>query len=101
MEVVQQLAAAVEPACELDPAGLETSDLQSAAVAFEKAAGRLRGLASTLLGEVDAREPDGVAWWWRDATGSSGEAAGHAVRRARGLRALPELGQAAVDGQLS
>jgi hypothetical protein len=101
MDVVRQVVAAVESACALDASELETADLQHAAVAFEKAAGRLRGLASVLLGEVESREPEGVAWWWRDATGISGEAAGHAVRRSRGLRSLPEVAQAAVDGALS
>ena len=80
---------------------MDIASLRELAVGAEQQAGRLRALASTLLGEVAAREPDDVAWWWRDANGITGEAAGHAVRRATGLRSLPEVAASAVDGELS
>jgi hypothetical protein len=95
------LTEAVDAACALDPSSLDTGDLRELAVASEKLAGRLRGLASTALGEVSAREPEGAAWWWRDALGISGEAAGHALRRATGLRSLPSVSDAVLDGRLS
>lgn len=100
MDVIVALDAAVKAACAVDLTG-DLEQLQVAAVAAEKAAGRLRAQASVLLGEIESREPDDAAWWWRDNVGISGEAAGHAVRRARGLRALPEVSAAAVDGTLS
>jgi hypothetical protein len=95
------LLEAVDTVCAVDPASGETEQLRELAVTAEKVAGRLRGLASALLGEVAAREPEGAAWWWRDALGISGEAAGHAVRRATGLRSLPAVADAVVDGRLS
>jgi hypothetical protein len=101
VELLQELESAVAAACTVDGSVLETSELRDLAVGVEQAAGRLRALASTLLGEVAAREPDGVAWWWRDAHDISGEAAGRAVRRATGLRSLPDVARAAVEGEIS
>lgn len=98
---LSDLTDAVAAVCALEPAALDTDALRELAVTAEKAAGRLRGLASAALGEVAAREPEGAAWWWRDATGISGEAAGHALRRATGLRSLPSVAEAVVDGRLS
>ena len=95
------LTDAVDALCAVECAAAETEELRELAVAVERIAGRLRGLASAVLGEVAAREPEGAAWWWRDALGISGEAAGHAVRRATGLRALPSVASAVVDGRLS
>ena len=95
------LTDAVDAISRVDLAGLETDELRALGVTVEKLAGRLRGVASAALGEVAEREPDGAAWWWRDALGITGEAAGHAVRRATGLRSLPEVAAAAVDGTLS
>jgi 5-methylcytosine-specific restriction protein A len=95
------LDTALDVVCAVDPAALATDDLRVLAVALEKAAGRLRGVASAALGEVADREPEGTAWWWRDSLGISGEAAGHAVRRATGLRSLPAVSDAVVDGRLS
>src|SRR3954447_5097370 len=92
---------ALDAVCGLDVAAAGTDELRDVAVTLEKAAGRLRGVASAALGEVADREPEGVAWWWRDSLGISGEAAGHAVRRATGLRSLPSVSQAVVDGRLS
>ena len=92
---------AVDAACAVDLAELQTDELRVVAVTVEKLAGRLRGLASSALGEIAAREPDGAAWWWRDALGISGEAAGHARRRATGLRSLPAVADAVLDGRLS
>ncbi len=80
---------------------LPDSALRGLALGAEKAAGRLSGIASQALGEVERRVPDGCAWWWRDETGLSGEAAGIAVRRARDLRSLPVVSAAVVDGQIS
>jgi hypothetical protein len=95
------LVDAVDAACAIDPTALGTDEVRELAVTVEKLAGRLRGLASTALGEVGDREPEGAAWWWRDALGISGEAAGHAMRRATGLRSLPEVADAVTDGRLS
>jgi hypothetical protein len=80
---------------------LEDGQLRSVAVTLERGAGRLRSIASRALGEVEHRTPDGCAWWWRDELRLSGEAAGHAVRRARGLRSMPTVSDAAVDGEIS
>jgi hypothetical protein len=102
MQVLSELNAVVDALCSAPLAELELPDLRLLSVAAEKAAERLRGLASRGLGEVDAREPDtNTGWWWRDELGISGEAAGHAVRRARGLRSLPEVSDAVLDGMLS
>lgn len=95
------LVDAVDSVCAIDPVALGTDELREVAVTVEKLAGRLRGLASSALGEVGAREPEGAARWWRDALGISGEAAGHAMRRASGLRSLPEVSDAVTDGRLS
>jgi hypothetical protein len=101
VEVLEALEAAVAACCAVDLAALELAEARELAVGLEKNAGRLRAFASRLLGEVATREPEGASWWWRDSLGISGEAAGHAVRRATGLRSLPEVSDAAVDGTLS
>jgi hypothetical protein len=99
--VLTCLDAAVDALAAVDVAGAEVGQLRVLAVGLEKAAGRLRGIASAMLGEIEDREPEGAAWWWRDALGISGEAAGIAIRRARGLRSLPAVSDAVVDGTLS
>ncbi|MCW2706849.1 MAG: endonuclease, partial [Frankiales bacterium] len=95
------LDAAVDALAAVDVGGAEVGQLRVLAVGLEKAAGRLRGIASAMLGEIEDREPEGAAWWWRDALGISCEAAGIAIRRARGLRSLPAVSDAVVDGTLS
>jgi hypothetical protein len=99
--VLTDLDAAVDALAAVDVAGAEVGQLRVLAVGLEKAAGRLRGIASAMLGEIEDREPEGAAWWWRDSLGISGEAAGIAIRRARGLRSLPAVSDAVVDGTLS
>jgi hypothetical protein len=99
--VLTDLEAAVDALAAVDIAGAEVGQLRVLAVALEKAAGRLRGIASAMLGEIEDREPEGAAWWWRDSLGISGEAAGIAIRRARGLRSLPAVADAVIDGTLS
>ena len=80
--------------------GLSLDEQQELAVAAEKLAQRLRGVASRALGAVSA-DLDTAAWWWRDALNVTGEAAGVAVRRADGLRSLPKVTEAVIDGRLS
>ena len=80
---------------------VELEDAQALAIALEQAAGRLRGIASQALAVVAAADPEGVSWWWRDSVGISGQAAGHAVRRAVALSALPAVASAVVEGALS
>ena len=101
MQVLEQLRGVVDDLADVDVAALPDDELQRLAVLVEKQAGRLQGIASRALGEVEHRTPEGCAWWWRDEVGLSGEAAGHAVRRARGLRSLPSVSDAVVDGRLS
>jgi hypothetical protein len=101
MKALELLDAAVAELARLDPASLELPDLQALALDVERAAGRLRGMASAALGEVEARGVENVGWWWRDNLGISGEAAGIAVRRSKALRDLPVVRDAVVDGVLS
>jgi hypothetical protein len=85
----------------LEPDSLSLEQLKELALEAEQAAGRLRGIASRALGEIDALQPEGLAWWWRDSLSITGEAAGVALRRARGLRDLPAISEAVVEGGLS
>lgn len=101
MRVLEQLREVVEDLADVRVADLGDEALQSFALAVEKAAQQLRGIASRALGEVHHRTPDGAAFWWRDELGLSGEAAGHAVRRARDLLAMPVVSEAVVAGSLS
>ena len=101
MGALGTVTAAANDACAVDVSLVATDELKEYAVGLELAARRLAAMASVALGEVAAREPDGAAHWWRDALSLSGEAAGLAVRRAEGLRSLPSVSQAAVDGTIS
>jgi hypothetical protein len=98
---LEQLEAAVAALAALAVSDLPLEQVQALAIATEKAAGRLRGVANRALGQVEQETPESTSWWWRDALGLSGEAAGIAVRRARDLRSMPELADAVVDGALS
>jgi hypothetical protein len=97
----EAVAAAVEAACAVDVSALGTEELQAYALGVERASRRLAAKASEALGEVADRQPESAAHWWRDALSMSGEAAGRAVRRAAGLRSLPQVSESAVDGALS
>lgn len=99
--VLEGIEAGVSTLASLDLSSLPLEQLQTMSVAAEKLAGRLRGVASRGLAAVEERAPESTTWWWRDALGISGEAAGIAVRRARDLRSLPVLADAVVDGVLS
>ncbi|MCW2598315.1 MAG: putative endonuclease [Frankiales bacterium] len=101
MAAIKACEASVVTLAAVDPSALPLEEVQALAVGAEKLAARLRGIASQALAEVDAREPEGAAWWWRDALGITGEAAGIAVRRARALHTLPAVADAVVDGRLS
>ena len=95
-----QLWQAVEAACSAEvPTTLD--EVRGQALLVEQAAQCLRARASQLLGEVDALDPENVHHWWRDGMHLSGESAGHAVRRARALRALPVVSAAVSSGELS
>ena len=98
---LEQIEAALAALSALDVTALPLEQVQALAVATEKAAGRLRGIANRALGQVEEQVPESTPWWWRDTLGISGEAAGIAVRRARDLRFLPLLADAVVDGVLS
>ena len=100
MDLLDQLSSLVDELAAVRLDALEDEQLQSLALVAERQAGRLRGIASIALGEVDHRTPDGCAWWWRDELGLSGEAAGHAVRRSRDLRAMPAVAQSVVSGDI-
>lgn len=97
MDVVEQVRAAVAAAC----AAPLPEALGDFALEMERSAQRLRALASVALGALAGDDPVRTQRWWRDELGISGEAAGHAVRRARGLQSLPVLADAAVAGDLS
>ncbi|MCU1601542.1 MAG: putative endonuclease, partial [Frankiales bacterium] len=100
MDVMTQLVQAVEAVCSAEvPTSLD--ELRTQAMLAEQSAQRLRAKASQLLGEVDALDPDEVHHWWRDGLKLTGEAAGHALRRARGLRSLPVVDEATISGELS
>jgi hypothetical protein len=101
MQGLTEVEAGVAALAAVDVSVLPLAQLQAMAVACEQLAGRLRGVASRALGAVEERQPEEAAWWWRDALGITGEAAGIAVRRARGLRSLPAVADAVVDGRLS
>jgi len=101
VEVLEAVRMAVAEVCDLDVEPLELDACRELAVAFQHAAGQLRAKASVLLGKVAAHDAEGAAHWWRDELSLTGEAAGRAVRRSEGLRALPEVSEAAVDGTLS
>ena len=88
--------------CAADLSEMSAEEVQVAALCLVRASRRLAAKASAALGEVVAAS-DAVtaAHWWRDELSLSGEAAGRAVRRAEGLRSLPEVSAAAVNGALS
>jgi 5-methylcytosine-specific restriction protein A len=100
MELLDQLSSLVDELAAVPLDELTDEQVRAHALSAERQAGRLRGIASRALGEVQHRAPEGCAWWWRDELGLSGEAAGHAVRRARDLRELPTVAQAVVSGEL-
>ena len=101
MRVLEQLREVVDDLADVAVGSLSDEDLRAFALDAERKAERLRGIAARALGEVERRAPEGCAWWWRDELGLSGEAAGHAVRRARDLRSLPVVSEAVVAGRLS
>jgi hypothetical protein len=101
MEALAVLERDVATLAAVDLGALGLEDVQALAVGVERLAGQLRGIASRALSTVAEAEPETVAWWWRDALGITGEAAGVAVRRARGLRSLPMVEDAVVAGSLS
>src|SRR5689334_8991487 len=101
MDLLDRLRALTDELATVRLDELEDEQVRSVALETERQAGRLRGIASAALGEVEHRTPEGCAWWWRDELGLSGEAAGHAVRRARGLRSLPVVSDAVVSGDIS
>jgi 5-methylcytosine-specific restriction protein A len=101
MDLLDQLSSLVDELAAVRLDALEDGKLQALALSAQRQAGRLRGLASMALGEVEHRTPEGCAWWWRDELRLSGEAAGHAVRRARDLRAMPTVARSVVSGDLA
>lgn len=101
MDLLDRLRALTDELALLRLDALEDAQVQELALDLERQAGRLRGIASAALGEVEHRTPEGCAWWWRDELGLSGEAAGHAVRRSRALRSLPVVADAVVSGEIS
>ncbi|MCU1599663.1 MAG: endonuclease [Frankiales bacterium] len=101
MELLDRLDALVGELALVQLDALEDGSLRAMAVGVERLAGQLRGIASQALGQIERRVPDGCAWWWRDETGLSGEAAGYAVRRSRDLRSMPVVSDAVVTGEIS
>ena len=112
----KELSAAVDALAGLDPTLLCVAELQAVLAVLAPALGRLAGIQSAVVGELQARSggtvpsapgPDGTAGpavavrhWLRDLTTTGGSAAGRAVHVATLLRSLPLLSAAVRDGRV-
>lgn len=113
---VGELAGVVETLTGLELSGLTMAQLQDLSAVLAPALGRLSGLQSAVVGELESRAggkvpsdaaPDGtpgpavlVQHWLRDLTNSGGPAAGSAVRLARLLRSVPLVQEAVLAGHV-
>ena len=112
----EELVAAVAALTRLEPAELCVAELQSLTTVLAPALGRLAGVHSAVVGELQARSgglvpaapgPDGtpgptvhLGRWLGELTNSGPSAAGRAVRVATLLRSLPLVVAAVLAGQV-